>query len=140
MENNKINNKVLTIEDIIAKKEAIKNRKKIKYIYVESEFLGGNLKAHSLDKNTLHYVRDALRKEQDLGMRTFIFMSIDILRDKELLKGYDRHKGDSTLIIDDVFNDGEKAKVIEALTRLNGWDNFSEKDILVHEIDELMGE
>lgn len=67
-------------------------------------------------------------------------MSIDILRDKDLLKAYDRHKGDSTLIIDDVFNDGEKAKVIEALTRLNGWDNFSEKDILVHEIDELMGE
>lgn len=135
-----INNKILNIGDIIAKKREVQERKKTKEIYVESKFLGGNVKAHSLNTGDVHYVRDKMKVDSELGARTFIFLSIDILREREILQAYERQKGDSTLIVSDLFTDAEQSKIINELTKINGWDSFNETDIMIHEINELQGE
>ena len=137
---NKVNDKVLSISDIIAKKRETVERNKIKEVFIESSFLGGNVMAHSLTTEDVHYVREKLKKETELGARTFIFMSIDILREKELLQAYNRLKGDSTLIVSDLFTEAEQGAIVDILSNINGWDKFSDTAIMVHEINEIQGE
>ncbi|MEO2601040.1 hypothetical protein [Clostridium butyricum] len=133
-------NKILTIEDIIAKKEECKKRKEVKKCYIESEFLGGKVEGHSLTKNDVHDVRDHMKNDREKGARYFIYLSIDKLRNKELLTAFGRNKGDNTLIVEDIFTDIEQQKIIDNLSKLNGWESISDTDILMQEVDFFVGE
>ena len=84
MENEKV--KILTIKDILNKKEECKKRKETKYAYVYSEFLGGALKAHSLNKGFRNDVRERMKEDAEKGVNFFIYISIDKLQDEELLE------------------------------------------------------
>lgn len=135
-----INKKVLTIEDIIEKKEKLKAKKETKTCYIESSFLGGNLTAHKLSTIDMAQVRDAYRENAEKGVRKYIRLSIDQLQDIELLKAFGRNRGDSSLIVDDIFNDGEKTVVVEILDELNGLVMTDETAIFKHTVEELKGE
>lgn len=139
-ENVKDNVKILTIEDILAKKDECKKRKEKKYAYVYSEFLGGVLKAHSLNKIDRNDVREHMREDGEKGVKYFIYISIDMLQDKVLLDKFGCTKGKELSIVDALFNEAEMAKIVDDLSKLNGWDNFSENDILMYSVDEIEGE
>lgn len=138
MENEKV--KILTIKDILNKKEECKKRKETKYAYVYSEFLGGALKAHSLSKGDRNDVRERMKEDAEKGVNFFIYISIDKLQDEELLKGFGCTKGKEQTIVDALFNDAEKGKIVDKLSELNGWDNFSDTDIMLYDVNELEGE
>lgn len=140
MEKNKINKKILTIEDIVAKKEELKKRKEIKKCYVESAFLGGNLEAHSLSKQDMAQWMDIYKENNDKGARYYLWLSIDQLREPELLKAFGRNRGDGSLIISDIFSDGEQIKIGDILNELNGLTTNTETEILMHTVEELQGE
>nr|DAH73532.1 MAG TPA: tail assembly chaperone protein [Caudoviricetes sp.] len=125
----------LSIQDIIAKKEDCKNRKKIKKCLIHSEFLGGELEAHSLSKEDLADVRVRLRDEGEEGVYHFIFLSIDELRDPELKKAFSCKRGID--IVDRLFSDAEKAMIVDILSELNGLTSLDENAILKMEIEDL---
>lgn len=125
----------LTIEEIIGKKSECKERKKIKKCLIHSEFLGGELEAHSLSKIDMTDVRERMADDPEEGTYHFIFLSIDDLRNPDLLKAYGCKRGIE--IIDRLFNEAEKAQIVEILTELNGLSNLDPNAIYKMEIDDL---
>ena len=125
----------LTIEEIIGKKNECKERKKIKKCLIHSEFLGGELEAHSLSKGDLSDVRERMSENAEEGSHHFIFLSIDDLRNSDLIKAYGCKR--SIDIVDRLFNDAEKAQIIEILTELNGLTSLDPKAIYKMEIESI---
>lgn len=140
LEKNNEKVKILTIKDILAKKDECKKRKETKYAYVYSDFLGGALKAHSLNKVDRNDVREHMREDAEKGVKYFIYISIDKLQEKELLDGFGCTKGKELAIVDALFNEAEMGKIVDDLSKLNGWDNFSDTDIMMYDVNELEGE
>ena len=81
-----------------------------------------------------------MREDGEKGVKYFIYISIDMLQDKVLLDKFGCTKGKELSIVDALFNEAEMAKIVDDLSKLNGWDNFSENDILMYSVDEIEGE
>ena len=124
----------LSIKDIIAKKEQCKDRKRTKKCLIHSEFLGGELEAHSLSKGDLSDVRERMEGDILEGILHFVFLSIDDLRDTNLLKAYGCKRGID--IVDRLFSEAERNLIAEILMELNGLDTLDPNAIYKMEIDE----
>lgn len=141
MEEKTINKKILTIEDIIKKKEECKKRKETKHCYIESKFLGGNLLAHSLTKGDMRDIfYGDLRHDKEKQMRQFIYRSIDCLQEPDLLNAFGRKGKKCDMIVEDLWENYEVNKIGDVLLALNGLTTLSENEIMSHEVEELKGE
>lgn len=127
----------LTVEDLINKKTECEKRKEIKYINIHSEYLGGEIEFHSLDKKDILDFRERIKSDMHRAVLTFIYISSDDLRNKELLKAYGRDKKEQYKIVEDLFiTEAEQEKVLEILLKLNGLDGASSESIYEKELEE----
>lgn len=127
----------LTIKDIINKREECVERLKIKTCLIHSKFLGGEIKFHSLDKGDLADARERLKMEQDKGLLYFIYLSADDLRNKELLKAYDCDKKENYRIVERLFSEAERGRIIDILQELNGLNSVNPDEIFQIMIDDI---
>lgn len=127
----------LTINELISKREACIERLKTKTCLIHSEFLGGDIEFHSLSKGEMSDVREQLKTDTIKGLLYFIYLSADDLREKELLKSYNCDKKDNHMIIERLFTDAERSKIIDILEELNGLNNLNPDEIYKVQIDEL---
>ena len=127
----------LSIKDLIEKREECIERAKPKYIGIGSKFLGGSLKFHSLTKGDLADARERLKMDQEKGLLYFIYLSADDLRDKELLKAYNCDKKESFRIVERLFNEAERARIIGILEEINGLNSINSDEIYKVELDDL---
>jgi hypothetical protein len=126
----------LSVEDLISKKGACEKRKETKYIEVHSEFLGGEIEFHSVEKGEILDFRDRAKSDVRKAALYFIYMSSDDLKNKELLKAYGRDKREQYKIVEDLFGtEAEQEKVLEILLKLNGLDGISPEQIYIKEVD-----
>lgn len=127
----------LTIEQIIAKKDECVERFKTKYVKIGSQFLGGSIKFQSLSRGDLADIREMLKNDTEKGLLYFIYLSSETLREKALLKAYGCDKGDTWRIVERLFNDSERAKVISMLEELNGLTSTNPDAIFKDEVEDL---
>jgi len=127
----------LSIEEIIAKKEECIERVQIKTCLIHSKFLGGDLEFHSLSSGDLSDMRDRLKKDTKKGMLYFIFMSADDLRNEKLLKAYNCDKKENFRIIERIFTEAERSKIIEILQELNGLNDVNPDEIYRVQLEEI---
>ena len=128
----------LTIEDLINKREACEKRKETKYINVHSEFLGGEIQFHSVDKGEILDFRDRVKSDEHKAILYFIYRSSDDLQNKDLLKAFKRDKRDQYLIAEDLFStDTEQAKILDILSELNGLSGTNPEEIYKVEVEEI---
>ncbi|WP_026887846.1 hypothetical protein [Clostridium beijerinckii] len=127
----------LTIEQIIAKKDECIERFKKKYVNIGSKFLGGSVKFHSLDRGELADIRDMIKSDSEKGLLYFIYLSSDTLRNKELLKSYGFDKRDQHKIVEKLFNEIERQKIIGLLEELNGLSTIDPDAIYKDEVEDL---
>ena len=139
-EKKEINKKILSIEDILAKKEAIKERKKPKQCYIYSEFLEGNLLAHSLSKGDLRDLFGGDMEDKEKQARQLVYRSIDDLRNTDLLESFGRKKKNQDMIVEDIFTTAEIQDIGVILVQLNGLASLNENEIMMQTIEELQGE
>ena len=129
--------KLLTIEDIIAKKELVKEQAKEQKCLITCTKLGGDFEAHSLNKGDLGDVRAKMQDNYLEGTQYLIYMSIDDLRDPKLLEAYEC-KTKSTRIVERLFPyENEVAAVAEILMDLNGIGQLKPGQIFRKEIEDL---
>ena len=128
----------LSVEDLIKKREACEKRKETKYIEIHSEFLGGEIEFHSVEKGDILDFRDRARSDVRKAALYFIYMSSEDLKNKELLKAYGRDKREQYRIVEDLFGtEAEQERVLEILLKLNGLDGVNPEQIYVKEVEEL---
>jgi hypothetical protein len=128
----------LSIEDLINKREDWEKRKEKKYIDIHSEFLGGEIEFHSVEKDDILDFRDRAKSDPRKAVLHFIYISSDDLRNKELLKAYGRDKREQYKIVEDLFGtEAEQEKVLEILLKLNGLDGISPEQIYIKEVEEI---
>lgn len=127
----------LSIEQIIAKKEECFERFKIKEADIHSKFLDGEIKFHSLSKGDLADVRDMLKSNTEKGLLYFIYLSSEKLRDKTLLKAYGCDKTDQHKIVERLFTEIERSKIISILEELNGLASTDPDEIYKVELEEI---
>jgi hypothetical protein len=128
----------LTIEDLIKKREDCEKRKEKKYIEIHSEFLGGEIEFHSVEKGDILDFRDRAKSDPQKAVLNFIYMSSDDLRNKELLKAYGRDKREQYKIVEDLFGkESEQEKVLEILFELNGLGETNPEQIYVKEVEKI---
>lgn len=127
----------LTIEQIISKKDECAERFKTKYVGIHSAFLDGEIKFHSLTRGDIADTRDRLKSDPEKGLLYFIYMSSDTLRDKALLKAFGCEKADQYKIVERLFKDSERAKIIDILEELNGLRSTNPDEIFKVEIEDL---
>lgn len=127
----------LSIEQIIAKKDECAERFKTKYVKIGSKFLGGSIKFHSLSRGDMADIRDMLKNDTEKGLLYFIYLSSDTLRDKELLKAYGCDKHDQYKIVERIYNEVERTKIINMLEELNGITSTNPDAIFKDEIEDL---
>jgi hypothetical protein len=127
----------LTIENIIAKKEELKTRAGEQTCLITCAKLGGELEAHSLSKGDLADVRSKMKDNYLEGTKYLIYMSIDDLRNSQLLEAYEC-KTNSVKIVERLFPyENEVAAVAEILMDLNGISALKPGEIFRKEIEDL---
>ncbi len=110
----------LTIEDLISKKEELKARTKEERCLIHCKKLGGELEVHSLSKGDLADVRKKMLEDYKKGTYYMIYMSIDDLRNPQLLEAYNC-KTDSIKIVERLFpKENEILAVTNILEDING--------------------
>jgi hypothetical protein len=128
---------LLKIEDIIAKKELVKERAKEQKCLIHCEKLGGELEAHSLSKGDLSDIRSKMKDDYMNGTQYLIYMSIDNLRDPKLLEAYDC-KTNSVKIVERLFpKENEVGAIGEILMDINGLGQLKPGEIFRKEIEDL---
>lgn len=128
---------LLKIEDIIAKKELVKEQAKEQKCLITCTKLGGDFEAHSLSKGDLTDVRAKMQENYLEGTQYLIYMSIDNLRDPKLLEAYEC-KTMSTRIVERLFpKENEVVAIGEILMDLNGIGQLKPGQIFRKEIEEL---
>lgn len=117
----------ITFKDIMAKKNALKDRKKIKTenIYVKS--LEGYLEVKSLSKEDLTDVSDKMEANAEIGTRYFIYLSISELQNRELLESFKADTGD--VLVERIFTKPEILSISRLLMDLNGLSALTSADI-----------
>lgn len=116
-----MNTKLLTLEDLLAKKELKeKNEIKFKDIYVKS--LDGKLKFEKPTKEDFFKCMDTVQDEQDTesiyeAYKQLIYTCCPILKTKELQETYKAKHFD---IVDKLFNTGEVLTIGNDLIELGG--------------------
>lgn len=127
----------LTIEDLINKKEMLKEECKVKTCLIHCKKLGGEFEVHSLSKGDLADVRQKMSKDYKQGTYYMIYMSIDDLRNPQLLEAYGC-KTDSIRIVERLFShENEVIAITKILEELNGLNYLSPDEIFKKEIEEL---
>lgn len=128
---------LLKIEDIIAKKELVKEQAKEQKCLITCTKLGGDFEAHSLSKGDLTDVRKKMQENYLEGTQYLIYMSIDDLRDPKLLEAYGC-KTKSNRIVERLFpQENEVAAIGEILMDLNGIGQLKPGQIFRKEIEDL---
>jgi hypothetical protein len=129
---------ILSVQDIINRKSELDKELEIKKIDVHSKKLGGEIEFHSVSEGDIKDFRDRVKSNPDKASLYFIYMSSDILRNKELLKQFGCDKHDEYLIVKKVFpREVEREKVLEILFDLNGITGLNPEDIYVKEVEKL---
>lgn len=127
----------LTIEDLINKKELVKEQGKEKKCLIHSKKLGGELEAHSLSKGDLADVREKMVTDYKQGTYYMIYLSIDDLRNPQLLEAYGC-KTDSVRIVERLFpHENEVIAITKIIEELNGLNHLSPNEIFKKQIEEL---
>lgn len=127
----------LTIEDLINKKEMLKEECKVKTCLIHCKKLGGELEAHSLSKGDLADVREKMNKDYKQGTYYMIYMSIDDLRNPQLLEAYGC-KTDSVRIVERLFpKDNEIIAITNILEKINGLSRLRADEIYKKEVEAL---
>jgi hypothetical protein len=127
----------LTIEEIIAKREECVERLKTKTCLIHSKFLDGDIEFHSLTREDLADTRDILKSDAKKGVSYFIYMSADDLRDPKLLKAFNCDKKENYKIVDRLFTEPERARIITILEELNGLNSVNPDEIYRVEVEEI---
>ncbi|WP_315074070.1 hypothetical protein [uncultured Clostridium sp.] len=128
---------LLKIEDIIAKKEELKDQAKEQKCLIHCRKLGGEFEAHSLNKGDLADVRSKMKEDYLQGIQYLIYMSIDYLRDPKLLESYGC-KTNSARIVERLFpKENEIVAIGEILMELNGISEIRPGEIFKKEIEDL---
>lgn len=128
---------LLTIEELIAKKELVTEQAGEQKCLIHCEKLGGEFEAHSLSKGDLADTRAKMKDDYTKGIQNLIYMSIDDLRTPQLLEAYEC-KTDSTRIVEKLFpHENEVAAIGEILMELNGLGELKPGEIVRKEIEEL---
>jgi len=129
--------KLLTIEDIIAKKELVREQAKEQKCLITCTKLGGDFEAHSLSKGDLADVRSKMKDDYLVGIQYLIYMSIDDLRDLKLLEAYECQTR-SERIVERLFpQENEVSTIGEILMDLNGLGQLKPGQIFRKEIEDL---
>ena len=127
----------LTIEDLINKKEMLKEQSKVKTCLIHCKKLGGELEAHSLSKGDLADVRAKMDKDAIAGTYKLIYMSIDDLRNSQLLEAFGC-KTESEKIVGRLFpHENELVAVGNIIKNLNGLGYLKADEIYVKELEDL---
>lgn len=127
----------LKIEDIIAKKEALKAQAGEQKCLIHCKKLDGEFEAHSLSKGDLADVRSKMQADYKAGTQYLIYLSLDDLRNPKLLEAYEC-KTDSTRIVERLFpHENEVAAIAEILMDLNGISELQPGEIFRKEIDDI---
>jgi|GEM_PF-1801547 len=128
---------LLKIEDIIAKKELVKEQAKEQKCLITCTKLGGELEAHSLSKGNLGDVRSKMNDDYTEGTQYLIYLSIDCLRDPKIWEAYEC-KTKSTKIVERLFpHENEVAAIGEILLDMNGLGKLKPGEIFRKEIEDL---
>jgi hypothetical protein len=128
---------LLKIEDIIAKKEELRAKAGEQKCLITCTKLGGDFEAHSLSKGDLADVRSKMKDDYLEGTQYLIYMSIDDLRNPQLLEAYEC-KTNSVRIVERLFpQENEVAAISTILMNLNGLDELKPGEIFRKEIEEL---
>jgi len=128
---------LLKIEDIIAKKELVKEQAQEQTCLIHCEKLGGELEAHSLSKGDITDIRSKMDKDYMLGTQYFIFMSIEYLRNPNLLEAYECTTN-SQRIVERLFpKENELIAIGEILLDMNGMSKLKPGEIFRKEIEDL---
>lgn len=127
----------LTIEDLINKKEMLKEECKVKTCLIHCKKLGGELEAHSLSKGDLSDVREKMKQDYKQGTYYMIYLSIDDLRNPKLLEAYEC-KTDSVRIVERLFpHENEVIAITKILEELNGLNYLSPDEIFKKQVEDL---
>lgn len=134
----KVEDYVLTIEDIIAKKDELREQATKKHMCkIYCKKLGGSLIAHELSKGDLADARAKMKDNYEVGIQNMIYLSIDFLQDSNILEAYGC-KTDSYRIVKRLFpRDNELLAVSEIIMELNGLSELKPGEILRKEIEDL---
>ena len=127
----------LTIEDLINAKEIVKEQGKIQTRDIFIKKLGGELEAHSLSKGDLADVRAKMNVDYKKGTYYMIYMSIDDLRNPQLLEAYGATK-DNLKVVERLFpHDNEITAIGNILMKLNGLNSLAPGEIYVKSVEDL---
>ncbi len=127
----------LTIDQIIAQKEKLKNKAGEQRCLIHVKTLEGELEAHSLSKGDLADVREKMKENAKEGMYQLIYMSIDDLRDNRLLEAYGC-KTKNLNIVERLFpKENELFAVGDIIKDLNGLNVLEPGEIYRKEIEDL---
>ncbi|AIY79444.1 hypothetical protein U728_1078 [Clostridium botulinum 202F] len=128
---------LLTIEDIISKKEELKEEAKEQRGMIHCEKLKGEFEAHSLSKGDLADVRAEMKKDAKRGTYKMIYMSIDSLRDPKLLEAYGCTTN-SLNIVERLFpRENQIFAITELLNKLNGLSKLDPQEMFMKESEEI---
>jgi hypothetical protein len=131
----------LSIEELISKREACEKRKETKYIDVHSEFLGGEIRFHSVDKLEIADFRDRLKSDSEKALLYFAYRSSKDLQDKKLLKAFGRDKTEEYKIVEDLFGtESERQRLLEILLKINGLGEVNPEEFYEKEVTDLKNE
>ncbi|MDU5104804.1 hypothetical protein [Clostridium butyricum] len=127
----------LTIEEIIAQKEKVREESGEQRCLIHIKKLGGELEAHSLSKGDLADVREKMHENAKEGTYKLIYMSIDYLRDSKLLNAYGCSKK-NLKIVERLFpKENELFAVADIIKGLNGLNTLEPGEIYRKEIEDL---
>jgi hypothetical protein len=128
---------LLKIEDIIAKKEELRAQAQVQKCLIHCEKLGGELEAHSLSKGDMADVRSKMKDDYMEGTQYLIYLSIDYLRDSQLLEAYECTTN-SSRIVERLFpHENETAAIGEILMDLNGLGQLKPNEIFKKEVEDI---
>ncbi len=134
----KIEDYVLTIDDIINKKDVLKEQATKRHkcrIYCKK--LRGSLIAHELSKGDLADARAKMKDNYESGIQYMIYLSIDYLQEPRILEAYEC-KTDSHKIVKRLFpRENELLAVSEIIMELNGLNELKPGEIFRKEIEDL---
>lgn len=117
----------ITFKDIMAKKNALKDRKKIKKENVYVKYFNGYFEVTSLSKEDLTDVSDKMEVNAEIGTRYFIYLSIPELQNKELLESFKAETGD--VLVERIFTKPEILSISRLLMELNGLSALTSAEI-----------
>ncbi|MBW6408967.1 hypothetical protein [Clostridium weizhouense] len=134
----KIEDYVLTIDDIINKKDMLREQAtEIHTCGIYCKKLRGSLIAHELDKGDLADARAKMKDDYESGIQYMIYLSIDYLQDSKVLEAYEC-KTNSHKIVKKLFpRENELIAVSEIIMELNGLSELKPGEILKKEIEDL---